>query len=190
MRMNMKPTIRFAPLLAIVSAFTLETADIRAQTNSSNPGSAAKNFVESFYSWYVPKSASGSETPTAENAIKYKKTMFTSELYKQLKEDFDAQAKVKDEIVGIDFDPFLNAQDVASKYVVGNAIKKKECFLVDVYGVWNGKKSAKPDVVPEVALKNGKWVFVNFHYGKTSIPENENLLSVLKALRESRSKPN
>jgi len=59
---------------------------------------------------------------------------------------------------------------------------------VEVFGFWNGKRAAKPDVVPELAWEKGNWVFTNFHYEKSNIPENENLLSVLKALKKEQAK--
>jgi len=173
-----------------VSGALGSSSHVCAQTKAAAPSQAqaAKSFVQSFYTWYTPHANSNEHAPTDVYAVQQKKSSFSAELYKQLKEDSDAQAKVKDEIVGLDFDPFLNAQDVSTKYVVGNVVAKKDRYLVDVHSVSNGKKSAKPDVVPEVALTNGKWTFVNFHYGKTEFPENENLLSVLKVLRESRAK--
>ncbi len=148
-----------------------------------------KKFVQGFYDWYVPSLTEESKMPTPELAIQSRRAAFDVNLYKQLKADFDAQAKVSGEIVGLDFDPYLNAQDTSSKYVAGNVTAKKNgAYLVEVHSVTGGKRNPKPDVVPEVAFKNGKWQFVNFHYGKTDIPENENLISVLKVLRESRIK--
>jgi hypothetical protein len=145
-----------------------------------------RQFVQDFYNFYVP--LSGDNQPSAEVAIEKRKSSFSPELYKQLKADFDAQAKVSGEIVGLDFDPFLNAQDVQERYIAGNVTERADHFFVDVHGMAGGKKNPKPDVVPELMRKDGKWVFVNFHYGKTSIPVNENLLSVLKALRQDRAK--
>lgn len=114
---------------------------------------------------------------------------FSAELRKRLKEDADASAKSPGEIVGLDFDPFANCQDSPSRYVAAKVSSVGKSYLVDVYSIDGGKRSAQPAVTPELVRENGKWVFVNFHYGKTNIPENENLLSVLKALAESRAQP-
>lgn len=115
-----------------------------------------------------------------------KKYLLSPALYKALKADEDAAAKSPGEIVGLDFDPFYNAQDYADKYVVGNVKQKGAVYLVDVWGLWEGKKRDKPDVVAEVQQVNGKWIFTNMHYGKSNIPENENLLSILRALKKER----
>jgi hypothetical protein len=46
-------------------------------------------------------------------------SQFESGLLAALKEDVAAQAAAKGEIVGLDFDPFLNTQDPAESYEVG-----------------------------------------------------------------------
>jgi len=142
---------------------------------------SSRNFVQAFYTWYVPKHG-------VEDVLKYRRTALSPELFRALKEDLDASAKNSDEVVGLDFDPFLNAQDTAERYVIGSVAAKGDTFWVEVYGIWSGKKSEKPDAVAEVACKAGQCFFVNFHYGKTELPENENLLSVLKALKKERQK--
>jgi hypothetical protein len=142
---------------------------------------SSRNFVQAFYTWYVPKHG-------VEDVLKYRRTALSPELFRALKEDLDASAKNSDEVVGLDFDPFLNAQDTAERYVIGSVTAKGDTSWVEVYGIWSGKKSEKPDAVAEVACKAGQCFFVNFHYGKTELPENENLLSVLKALKKERQK--
>lgn len=146
---------------------------------------SCKSFVQQFYTWYVSKS----KQPLVKNsspldiAMNTKKDAFNADLLQRLKEDAAASAKVKDEVVGLDFDPILNSQEQPEKYEAGNVSTKGTNYLVDVYSYSGGKKSAKPDVVPELAQSNGKWQFVNFHYKDTS---EENLLTILKNLKEQR----
>jgi len=144
--------------------------------------------VQGFYDWYLKQTLNEKAGPASDLALKYKSSSFAPELLRRLKEDSAAQAKVSGEIVGLDFDPFLNAQDVGERYVVGKITPKQGSYWAEVYGVWNGKKSQKPDVVPELIFKDRHWLFVNFHYGKSKYPENENLLSILRVLREDRRK--
>jgi CRISPR/Cas system CMR-associated protein Cmr5 small subunit len=59
---------------------------------------------------------------------------------------------------------------------------------VDVYCVRSGKKSPEPQVVPELILKDGRWLFVDFHRGKKEHSGDGSLLSALKEARESREK--
>jgi hypothetical protein len=102
-----------------------------------------------------------------------------------------AAAKNSDEIVGLDFDPFLNTQDPCNRYEVGKAIAKGNSYWVEVYGICSGKRSAKPDVWPEVVRVNGHWRFANFHYEHQAgeYPDSADLLGILKTLRQDRQKP-
>jgi hypothetical protein len=103
--------------------------------------------------------------------------------------NFAASAKSPDEIVGLDFDPFLNAQDKAERYVVGNVSLKQDRYLAEVYGLWSGKKNKTPDVIPELMFQGGRWTFLNFHYVYTEegkAPRRDDLLNLLKGLRKER----
>ncbi len=182
--------MRACKLIIGLSLFFFLTAagSLRAQEKSTAEAQAAcRNFVQGFYNWYVQKTqkAEADQEGGFNLALKYKKEAFSDELFRRLKEDAEASAKNSDEIVGLDFDPFLNAQDIGERYVVGKVTPKGDRYRVEVYGIWSGKKNAKADVIPEVMLKDGRWIFVNFIYGDG---EDENLLSVLKTLREERQK--
>ncbi|MBX9688707.1 MAG: YbjP/YqhG family protein [Candidatus Obscuribacterales bacterium] len=146
---------------------------------------ACKTFVQDFYNWYFAKTTSPipKNSSPLDIALKLKKDAFSPELLRQLKADIDAQTKVPDEIVGLDFDPILNTQSQADRYQVGNVTAKGKSFLVEVYGFWDKKKSPKPDVIPELISKDGKWQFVNFRYQNSG---DSDLLSVLKTLRAER----
>ncbi len=159
------------------------SAEPTVQNQQGSNVASCKKFVKEFYTWYC----FGKPEPKEEIVLKKKKSLLSPKLYAALKEDLDASAKSPGEIVGLDFDPFLNAQDVAEKYAVGDVKQKGANYLVDVWGTWNGKRQKKPDVVAEVQNVNGKWVFTNMHYGKSKFPENENLLSVLSTLKKSRA---
>ncbi len=149
---------------------------------------SCRDVVQAFYGWYVPKALKDSEVPASDLALKYKAALFSPQLLRALREDSQAQAKAKGEIVGLDFDPFLNTQDPSERYVLGNVSVKDDRCSVEVYSVSSGKKSAKAAVVPELVFKGGHWMFVNFHYGKSKRSEGENLVSTLKRLREDRQK--
>jgi hypothetical protein len=131
---------------------------------------------------------SNSRESALEVTLREKRSSLSPELVKGLKEDLAASKKSPGEIVGLDFDPFLNAQDIAERYLVGNVTPKGDHYWVEVFGVWNGQKNSNPDVIPELAFENGHWIFINFHYGKTDIPVNENLVSILQVLKKDRQK--
>jgi len=180
-----------ASILLIVSSLcTLEAQTPKAPQSETE---SCRKFVQEFYNWYLKVLNSGSNLSSTELILKYRKSSFNPELLRQLKQDEDASAKDKDYIVGLDFDPFVNAQDYAESYKVGKVTHKGGNYQVEVYGDWGkvdgalGKKTKEPDVVPELALRNGEWIFVNFHYPNKKAPQG-NLLAMLKYLREERRK--
>jgi hypothetical protein len=106
-------------------------------------------------------------------------------LIRRLNEDAQAAAKSPGEIVGLDFDPVLNSQDFAEKYVPGKVTRNGRRFLVEVFSVSAGKRSEIPAVTPELRHEGGRWVFTNFVYkvdGKT-----DDLLSLLRQLKRART---
>lgn len=182
------PKSLYSLLILILSASSL-MAQSPTPTASSD---ACKRFVQQFYDWYLAKDNammnSNNQESVFEVTLREKRSSFSSGLMKALEEDLAASKKSPDEIVGLDFDPFLNAQDTPERYVVGAVRTKDDHYLVEVFGFWNGRKNSKPDLIPELALENGKWIFTNFHYEKSDIPANENLVSVLQQLKKDREK--
>lgn len=188
--MNKLQTTLLAATLAFIASSTALYCVAATPANSATvkQNQSCSKFVRTFYDWYTSYSNQHQKERTSDSAIKLKANWFAPALVKQLKEDSAAQDKVSGELVGLDFDPFLSTNgDPYDKYVVGEASTKGGKFFVNVYGSSHNKRSAKPAVVPELALRNGQWVFTNFHYGSTE-PVNENLVSVLKFLAESRKK--
>lgn len=143
-------------------------------------------YAQAFYDWYVKISQNvRGETPTSA-VFKNKKFEFSKELQSQLKEDEAVARLFPGEIVGLDFDPFLNSQDLPEKFTAGKVNVAGAKYHVDMFGTLEGKKSKKPDVIPELISENGHWVFVNFLYPGATDPTNRDLLSVLKQLKKDR----
>ena len=139
-------------------------------------------FVQEFYNWYVSIALNDNAGPAWNSALKSRKCAFNPELFRALKEDSDAQAKASD-LVGLDFDPFLNSQDPCESYQVGSSTQKGSEYQVDVYANCSGKKTDVPSVVAVLVRKGGQWRFVNFEY-----PDRGDLLSNLRVLRDDRRK--
>ena len=169
----MKRTALILFALSLLSASTV-WADEAAQKRASD-------FVQKFYDWYVPIAHKSGDDPSSDRAIAKHGAVFDPPLLRALKIDAEAQSKSPD-IVGLDFDPFLNAQDFDDKYVVGNVTENGGVYLVSVYGVRNGKRHAKPDVVAELKPVKGSFQFTNFRYGADG-----DLLGILKSLADDRA---
>jgi hypothetical protein len=166
----------------IVLGFAVSSPAIAGETENA----ACKKYVQSFYDWYVSKNQGNPNDDTIIAVFKNKKFAFSKELESKLKEDHDVAGLFPGEIVGLDYDPFLNAQDVATKYTVGQINSAATKYRADVFSVFDGKKSSKPVVVPELILQNGKWVFVNFIYPDASRKENQDLITTLNQLKKDR----
>ena len=127
---------------------------------------------------------------TVEKALAKKRQTFSKDLALALDEDEAASRKEPGMIVGLDFDPFVNAQDTPDKCITGSVKQKGQSntYLVDVFAFWQGKKDKKPCCVAEVVRSGDKWAIANIHYPNSDIKENENLLSILKVLKKDRQK--
>ena len=170
-------------IIYLVSLFFLIPCLVQAQVGE-DPKVQAKTFTQTFYNWYLEKGKNRS----MDDVLLKKKEVLSPTLYKALKADRDAQAKVPGEIVGLDFDPFLGGQDVAQRYFVADATLKGNTYWFPLYAWWNGEKPKKPELKAEVQCQANGCQFVNFHYDPQGSSENENLLSVLKVLAKDRQK--
>ena len=147
---------------------------------------ACRRFVQEFYDWYVPKAVARHHGPAWVLALKEKKTVFSPDLFRKLEEDSEAQAKAKGDLVGLDFDPFLNSQDPSEHFAVQSVTRKGDTYWVELRGINRGKP--QETVTPEVRLRDNGWEFVNIHYGKNEFSSDSNLLEILDKLRQDRLK--
>jgi len=174
--------------LATLITLTANLAVLAAEKVKVEPGAkSCRQFVQDFYNWYADNMNKASVAPSLEKVLSLKASSFSPELAVALKEDAVASAKVTDEIVGLDFDPILDTQSDVHKYTAGEANLKGANFLVPMFDNFE-KKASVATVTAEVAYNNGHWIFKNFHYPKSNIPVNENLLSILKVLKAERDK--
>jgi hypothetical protein len=154
---------------ARVDAQTADSARVRQEVIAR---------VQTFYNWYVPMSARLEHEPAFAVVVRDSESWFTSELASALRADAAAQASTPSEINGLDFDPFLAAQDPCERYVVGAANLEYGSYRVQVFGVCGGLKHKRPDVVAEVERVKGTWVFADFLYLNPAT----SLLTILKSI--------
>ena len=134
--------------------------EAQAKNGQEDPAAPLRNFVQQFYDWYVPLAAKDNTAPAWDVALKRRGSLFSPGLARALQSDSAQQAGATGKIVGLDFDPFLNSQDPAERYEAGRIVQRGGSYLVEVRGARSGKKSDKPDVVPELTRKNGRWQMV------------------------------
>lgn len=132
-------------------------------------------FVEGFYAWYLPRALHADTSGGWNATLKLMRPKVNLQLAKLLREDAAAQAKCED-LISLDFDPFLNTQDPAEHYLVGGIVQRGSAYRAEIYRMDSGKGSEKPDVIAEFTRKDGRWLFVNFIY-----PGGSDLLTLLKS---------
>ena len=156
--------------LAALSLITFQTSPLACRkpegdnptiTSRDTTLTSAARFVTTFYSWYLPLAEQGTGQTIA---LHDSSALFAGGLVTALQEDAEAQARNPNEIVGLDGDPFLDAQDFCQSYQVGSARYSGPSVLVEVYGICSGQRHPQPDVIAELRRAATAWVFVNFQY--------------------------
>jgi hypothetical protein len=155
-----------------------------ALPQAAPPAEAPDRFVQRFYDLYTPMSASGWARAIRSQALW---DFLDPGLARMLKADADAQANSPNDIVGLDFDPFLSSQDPWHKYEAGKTTKAGTGYTVRVHGVVKGKRRPAPSLVVDVAPRDGHWVIRDFHY-----PDGDDLVTDLRQAQKDRdhAKPN
>lgn len=145
------------------------------QTTTTQKAFSPRQFVEGFYRWYLPIILNPQTGTASDVALKYKASAFSPELLRLLKADSAAQAGCED-LIGLDFDPFLYTQDSEGHYEVGKITQTGQSYRAEIYGVRSGVRFDKPSVIAEFTVQSGHWFFVNFIY-----PEGSDLLTTLRS---------
>ena len=163
----------------LLPALLLIAAPVMAAAPSD--ADSARGFVQAFSDWYV-KAGTDSDS-----ALKKKPAWFSAELTQALKADAAAAAKTPDEVVGLDFDPFLNAQEVCAPYKAGEVKQAGGAYEVAVLDSCP-EKPGQPAVLARLVIQGVSWMFTDFIYPARDSQPQEDLLSVLKSLQQERAK--
>jgi hypothetical protein len=178
--------------MIVLCAITFPNANAKPSVNDKEN---VRLFVQQFYDWYTvlyAKDMSLQKNPTPSDliALKQKRQYFDVSLRNAILEDNRAQAKVTDEITGLDFDPFLNTQDTGFAYQTGNVKQVGNKFYVDIHSDQAGKSrqailKSEVAVIAEVIKVDTYWIFTNFIY--PSKDGKSDLITILKKLRKDHS---
>jgi len=198
LNMKFKISNRYFLFLSVIMINMVTLLESYAQAPITEKASAGI-FVQKFYDWYVPLynaptklKPKGVSCDCADIiALKQKPEYFDPILLKAILDDSNAQAKVKDDDVGLDFDPFLSAQDIGFIYQAGNVKQVKDSFFVDVHYAFEGKSKKEVlasgiAVITEVVRSGTNWKFSNFIYPADGNQKQTDLLKLLANLRNSR----
>lgn len=175
---------RYLPVFVIVSLLGCAGSDHTShrtarQDAGVRPSPAAGDhpeaFVQEFYVWYTPLARANGDAPAWYTVLRDRPQALTPELLRALRADSLAQARAEGEIDGLDFDPFLAAQESCDRYEATSAIGRGTVEEVRVFAVCNGVRSSRPVAVADVVPVNGTWQFTNVYYPE----QNSDLRSVL-----------
>ncbi|ABF43556.1 hypothetical protein Acid345_4556 [Candidatus Koribacter versatilis Ellin345] len=150
-----------------------------SQQSAAKPPQDCRSFVQQFYEWYAP-AAAHDRGRTWETAVKRKPAEFSPELAQAIERDSAAQAKTSDDIVGLDFDPFLSSQDPSGRFTLKQVKEQgNTCSATLVSGPANRKGE---DVTAVLERVDGNWRFANFQYSN----EQMDLMQLLKQMEADR----
>ena len=161
--------------------FLLSLAVAALQAQEAKPEDSVRKFAQDFYRWYVPIAFKENKGPAFGIAIKQRPSSFSPQLLQALRDDAEAQAKAIGEMVGLDFDPFLNSQDPSNHYVIGQINRKTDGYWVDIHTSKSEETHAKSRIIAVVNQSGGHWFFSNFRF-----PDGGDLLETLQGLKHDR----
>lgn len=167
--------------LVLALALALPSASFaaapRGTANSGPDAQSARQFVQNFYDWYVKAGQ------RMDVALQEEPGWFSSKILAGLRDDLAAQAKDPDDVVGIDFDPFLNAQETYDPYTTCKVTAAGLGFRIEVSHQGACADGKDLGVIAAVEKRKGKWVFTDFYY-----PGQGDLFSALAQAKKEREK--
>lgn len=177
-------------LLVLVAFGYAFTANLKAQP-VANDKESARAFVQKFYDWY--SALSNAEMPGKRHQLspeqvlmRQRKKYFDDRLGNALRQYY--AKPLKDDDLGLDFDPFLNAQDTGPTYHACHVVQHGNKYTVELRDLKKGKPEkdlAYADLLLMVELKkdNDHWVFTNFLYPMKA--GDSSLLDLLKEQKKA-----
>jgi len=140
-----------------------------------DPGPAAA--LQAFYDAYLPQFAQGRSRAFLDDST----TLVSPILRQALIADYEASAADSTQVVGLDFDPFLNSQDPCPVYRVGADAPAGTRHLLQVQAVCPADTTVAAIAVLEPAAAG--WSLVDLQYPADST----SLLGILARLAHERS---
>jgi hypothetical protein len=143
-------------------------------------------FVQEFYNWYLPRFYNSAQEPSSDDVLKIRPQALSPKLLHMLQEDSEASAKAAGEIVGLDFDPFLNSNgDFGTEARVTRVSLVNGLCRVSVQGYEQNQLEGQ--VFAELSRKGNLWAFEDFYFDG-SFSHSKDLIRTLNELAAFRKK--
>jgi len=160
-------------------AFTLLALCSACPGGQTPATSSAAPALQAFYDAYLPLFERGATRAFLDDTT----SILAPSLRQALIADYQASAADSTQIVGLDFDPFLNSQDPCSVYRVGADTSHQEPHLIEVRAICAADTSLAAIAVLERART--AWTLVDVRYPGDTI----SLRGILARLAADRSRP-
>ncbi len=180
----------FGASLIVVPAAVSGAANLSAGAVVAFASEAgARAFVQSFYDWYTGRMLAASKSKSGKgwgfiDGIRGRPDSFSPELKRLLEEDYAAARKCPSDVVGLDWDPFLETQDSPGAYRVGKVEKTAQGFRMSVDDM-KARGVNNPVAQADVAFVGGHWMFVDFVEEPTDPKSRQGLVAILKGYERS-----
>jgi hypothetical protein len=151
----------------------------------------ARAFVQSFYDWYAGRMLAASKSSSGKgwgfiDGIRGRPDSFSPELKRLLEEDYAAARKCPGDVVGLDWDPFLETQEDPGAYTVGKVEKTAQGLRVSVEVKDAKARGARnPIAQADVAFVGGHWIFVDFVEEPTDPKSRQGLVAILEGYEKA-----
>lgn len=169
--MKSRLTVAISSLMLIACSAMIGT--VARAAPSTMTAQSCRSAVQTFYAWYLPH-------PDWLTVVSAKPPFLSAQLVQLLKADRAATVKTGDE--GLDFDPFLNAQNITKHVFVGTATVHGTTCTLPIYPFHTSAQPGKPPIVAALAVQNRRWVFTDFTYDFGS-----DLIKTLKTIAAQRA---
>ncbi|MDR0787261.1 MAG: hypothetical protein LBG44_05290 [Gemmatimonadota bacterium] len=162
---------RIMMLLQLIILLAISTNGCVAQISTEQNISQAREFIEQFYNWYPEASLpNGPKMVTWGTIAQDPDGVFSPELSRMLLNDIANKKANSGYVVGLEFDPLLNAQDICDNYVVRNIAVVEDAFRGDIWADCGQETFGDhPLLTVEVIKHDQRYYFSNFYYPNRSV---------------------
>jgi hypothetical protein len=176
--------VRRVTVCMVLVLLVTTSACLGQQDRVKGTADSVGEFVRGFYASYrmLVESQPVANPPVWVQVARSHDSVLTSALALALSTDRQEAVAFPGVIAGLDFDPFLGAQDPCDNYSIGRIVAQQPGFRAEIHGDCGGGQDAVPDVIAEIVPVNTAYRFTNFYYPRSST----DLRSLLTRLRDAR----
>jgi hypothetical protein len=144
----------------------------------------AMRWAERLLARFLGDDDPGSEKPEGWSPLQEIERDLTPELAAALKAEYAAAESSDEEMIGLDFDPFVNAQDICPPYQARGAVPVDGKLDVAIQSACGWGHPFVPEAIYVLERRDDRWVLANIRY-----PGGSTLLEILAYYAQQRKQP-